>query len=312
MAGYVQANCAPVVRCTVFQNLDKYVCKICGKEFGSMMSLGGHASMVHSTKNRAGIRRASKAMWDARTPAERDAIGKKSLEKRNEWRYGVDLREDQRQLILGSLMGDMSIRYANPRSSFPRVVVSHSIAQADYVQWKYSMLKNLVSTPPRTMANGGWGSPVVRFATMSLPCFTPIHDLVKKGAETRFSEEWLKEVTSPVALAVWYLDDGSLSKQASCKYQKVYGHNIQISLGDSTLEEMAMVRVWLEREWGIRVRSGHYEYPRQGRSSPKRESVIRIHNSADVDAFLEIVRPTALKAGMDYKVTRDYTYTTSQ
>ena len=256
-----------------------FVCEECGREFVTKQSLGLHRS------------------WH----------------RRNAWRHDVTLTEPQRQVILGGLMGDMSIGY-HARCVSPIVQIGNCIQQAEYVLWKYSILENIATSPPKTREYvSGFGNmcSMVGFSTKALPCLRQIYDLVKRNGRTTFTDEWLSEVSDPAALAVWYLDDGCIVKSRNQKYQKVYGHGIQISIGDVTLGELDAVVRWMSRRWGVDVR------PTRRIADPRRKvqsvvSVIRIHKTADVDAFLEIVRPTALKAGMDYKVTRDYTYTTSQ
>jgi recombination protein RecA len=291
----------------MFAKKDVYVCKECGKEFASMTSLGGHASVVHSTANRAGLSKASKKMWAERTPEERAAVAAKSLEMRNKWRYDVELTEVQRQLILGGLMGDMSILYPNSRSSFPRLIISQSAAQEEYLMWKYSILKNLIKSPPVEVVNHGYcaGKIMIRAQTMSLPCFTPIYNLVKVGKKTSLSKEWLDEIDHPIALATWYLDDGSLIAGKNKKYRKVYGHSISIASGYLQKEQASVLSAWMDRTWGVPVKINWSL--KSGNPNPY--ATVHINKAADVDAFLAIVRPYAVPC-MDYKVTRDYTYTT--
>jgi hypothetical protein len=133
---------------------------------------------------------------------------------------------------------------------------------------------------------------------------------VKRSGATRFSEEWLLEVDSPIALSAWYLDDGSLSKKRDRTRAMVYGHHLTISTGNASCEEVGMVSRWMSRVWGIDVKS--YHQTRMIGGNAHLETSISLFKSADIDAFLEIVRPIALKVGLGYKVTRDYTYTTSQ
>lgn len=283
-----------------------YVCKICGKEFTRPSAMGGHVARVHSPNARELQRAASKAQWVGASESKKREAADRLAQGRSKHLEGVVLTEKQRQLILGSLMGDMSILYPNSKSRYPRVTVRQSSVQADYVRWKYSLLKNLVGSPPRFEKNAGWGSENVAFSTRSLPCLIPIYDLVKIGKETRFSDAWLSEVNSSIALAAWYMDDGTLSPNKNRDYQKVYGHTIRVSLGDSTRGEMECVVRWMDRVWGISVHGNIYQ---KKASNRRPEASVSIHKSADIDAFLDIVRPHVVPC-LKYKVTRDYTYTT--
>ena len=114
MAGYVQANCAPVVRYAVFQNLDKYVCKICGKEFGSMMSLG----VMHQWSTRPESR------WHSPRLEQCGILG---LSGRMRWKESLETQRmamvrpegGSASVDLGSLMGDIRSGMRT-RSSFPQ------------------------------------------------------------------------------------------------------------------------------------------------------------------------------------------------
>jgi len=228
----------------------------------------------------------------------------KGWKARNAWRDEVSLTEEQRQLILGSVMGDMCIRYPHPNSVNPMLSVVHSVAQADYLQWKYLNLINLVKTPPQCMENRGFGAgkKIIRFCTLGFPCLIPIYNLVFRRGVRTITEDLLSEINTPTALSTWYLDDGSLVKRKNRRGDGCVGHRVSISLGKSLREESDLIVRWLGRTWGVNANAYCY----------KKETSVSIGQTSDVDAFLEIVRPTALKAGMDYKVTRDYTYTTSQ
>jgi LAGLIDADG DNA endonuclease family protein len=87
--------------------------------------------------------------------------------------------------------------------------INHSWHQQSYVDWKYSHLANLVRTPPRKR-HGNGGRIAYRFVTRSDPMLTPFYRL--------FYEEGCKQVPdvelTPVALAVWFMDDGCKSRNA--------------------------------------------------------------------------------------------------
>lgn len=117
------------------------------------------------------------------------------------------LSEAQREIIVGTLLGDGSMRCrANAL-----LEINHSVHQRSYVDWKYAMLEDLVSTPPR--ARSGNGDRVAyRFVTRSLPELTPYY--------RAFYGSGGKEIPAfvelrPLTLAVWFMDDGSRSRSAA-------------------------------------------------------------------------------------------------
>jgi hypothetical protein len=70
-------------------------------------------------------------------------------------------------------------------------------------------LAELVSTPPR-QRNGNGGRVAYRFVTRSVPELTPYYRLFyESGRKVAPNVE-----LSPLALAVWFMDDGSKSRRA--------------------------------------------------------------------------------------------------
>lgn len=113
------------------------------------------------------------------------------------------LSEFQQQLILGCVLGDGYMR----KKTNAHLQITHSIKQKEYVDWKYKILKNLVSTPPKAY-KGNANRIGYRFFTRSLPELTLIHD---KFYRNKVKVVPLDIKLTPISLAVWYMDDGSKS-----------------------------------------------------------------------------------------------------
>ena len=112
------------------------------------------------------------------------------------------LSGQQIQLILGSLMGDGSLSPNRRGRSGTRFRMGHSSAQAVYLDWKVSMLGN-IGCSQTTNARGAV------FADFTpLPELAELHEAVYFGdGKKHLSWDYLKVLT-PLALAVWYADDG--------------------------------------------------------------------------------------------------------
>jgi len=120
-------------------------------------------------------------------------------------RAGQQLSPNEHDVILGSLLGDGSMR----RKRNALLEINHCAAQKDYVDWKYDRLRRLVATPPKARATNG-GRIAYRFVTLSLPCLTPYHTAFYATGRKVVPELEL----SPLALAVWFMDDGSRSRSS--------------------------------------------------------------------------------------------------
>lgn len=115
------------------------------------------------------------------------------------------LSEVQHSIVIGTLLGDGSMRC----KTNALLEVNHSIQQQGYVGWKYEHLADLVSTPPRVRRGNG-GRVACRFVTRSLPVLTPYFRLFYGAGRKRVPRLEL----TPLALAVWFMDDGCRSRNA--------------------------------------------------------------------------------------------------
>jgi len=119
----------------------------------------------------------------------------------------VELTPEQKALILGCVLGDGHLRHINGRKH-AFLEVNHSFKAKDYVDWKYQVLKNIVKSPPKKREYGS--RQAYRFTTRQHPYLTRLHQefydkhkkVIKKAPEL-----------NPLALAVWFMDDGSCTKK---------------------------------------------------------------------------------------------------
>jgi hypothetical protein len=200
----------------------------------------------------------------------------------------IPLTHLQRQMLLGSLLGDACVWREKPTfNSYIRIV--HSPKQREYVMWKYEMIKNIVRTPPREfiMRNGlGGTGPRFYFATRSLPCITELHEII--GKDRTITRRWLDAIDHPIALAAWLMDDGCCARNGR-------GYFIVFYTGDRTLEELECLQSWLG-EWLNSNRIGIY--------IPKKfptKTAIKIWHDKTIRTFEKLVRPYVIPS-MDYKL----------
>ncbi len=111
-----------------------------------------------------------------------------------------DLRADQMQLILGSLLGDGSLRFASEHNAHFRV--GHGERQRAYCEWKHEMLAPFANKIGAT-GNG------IGFDTIPMHQLAWLHEAVyaKSGGRT-VSDELIDQLDER-AIAAWYCDDGT-------------------------------------------------------------------------------------------------------
>ena len=113
-----------------------------------------------------------------------------------------DLREDQLKLIVGSLLGDGSLRVASDHNVAFRV--GHGESQREYCQWKHEMLAPFAHEIGPT-GNG------IGFDTIPMQQLAWLHDAAYLSDGTRTVSHELIEELDERAIAAWYCDDGTYS-----------------------------------------------------------------------------------------------------
>src|SRR3989344_7224123 len=198
----------------------------------------------------------------------------------------MPLSDRSREIVLGSLLGDGSLKihkpYKNARFSF-----RHSLTQEEYFFWKVGGLNEISSENCvwRQSKDGkdGYGTEKLRFQSLALPNLTELYQLTHKQGKFRIRRKWLNQLT-PLSLAVWWLDDGSLVKNTR---QGVF------CTDGFELNQVKLLDRYLKKVWGItttvfRTQKGHYR--------------LIIHSSQDLQKFLRIILPHISVASMLPKV----------
>lgn len=134
------------------------------------------------------------------------------------------LTSEQRQVVLGTLLGDGSLTHQNGRNSSLRV--SHCLAQEDLLRMKMSYLKGWI-TPSSPREELHLGKIQMNFSTYTHSDFTELYHQFYPGGKKIVPELVLDEL-QPLGLAVWFMDDGShMSKKRGLRF-----HVASFSEGD--------------------------------------------------------------------------------
>ena len=112
------------------------------------------------------------------------------------------MTSSQQQFIVGTLLGDGCLLQTTKGYCLR---LHHGVRQKDYIEWKYQIMKSLVNTPPKLCRNAYY------FRTVTNPVFDWYRKVFYKG-KTKIIPENIKEILTPLGLAVWIMDDGSKDK----------------------------------------------------------------------------------------------------
>lgn len=186
----------------------------------------------------------------------------------------------QKEIALGSLLGDA---YLRPSGKSYCLSFTHGENQKGYLEWKLSEFSNFVATKKlyRRETNFNGNLPTYSFSTITHPYLFGLHELCYPGGVKVVTMEWLKKL-SPLSLAVWYLDDGSLNKR--------YG-TIVLCTNCFTREEQETIVEYLSSVYGI-----------DSKIEPRRndQSVVRI-NASQRQKFFDLIS-THIPDCMSYKL----------
>jgi recombination protein RecA len=136
------------------------------------------------------------------------------------------LSDRQWQIVLGTLMGDGSLsKPVRSDAESARLSMGHGVEQTGYLEWKVSLLGNV----PHSLSVNAEGSAV--FAD-----FTPLAELGELREVVYFGDgkkhitwDYLKALT-PLALAVWYMDDGCFTVRSKGARERTQGGTGRIEI----------------------------------------------------------------------------------
>ena len=175
------------------------------------------------------------------------------------------LTEEQKSILIGCLLGDGSMR----KKKNALLEINHCFEQKALVDWLFSNFKELVKTHPKWRKTNGKRE-AYRFVTQSLSVLTPFYDqffsLGKKIIPTNLKLD-------AIALAVWFMDDGSKSRSS------IYLNTQQFSK-----EEQLFLVELLNKQFGIES------------TLNKDKIYLRIRiRTRSVAKFINLVKPFVLK-----------------
>lgn len=139
----------------------------------------------------------------------------RELEQR---KSSLKLTPIQKEILVGTLLGDGHLETRNRGRTY-RLKIEHTMKQKAYVDWLYDHFTEWVATPPRMRTrhvdfprkSGDYE--LYGFQTLSAGSLRFFAHQFYEGAKKVVPKQigrWL----SPRALAIWYMDDGSIKSKA--------------------------------------------------------------------------------------------------
>lgn len=180
------------------------------------------------------------------------------------------MSEEAKQVILGTLLGDGSLRkyrgYAHPR-----LVIRHGAEQKEYLEWKAGfLLKELGGRIVEVQDAASKGRRKAVYVSSASPKLLEIFELISKGVRRK----WLNQLR-PLGLCVWWLDDGSLVRNRT---QAV------LCTDSFSPREVRVARRYFLKVWGL-----HFRIAPAKRGTGRYRLWLRSTN--ETKSFLKLIAP---------------------
>ena len=153
-----------------------------------------------------------------------------------------NLSYEQEQFVLGSLLGDLNL--SNPKLNGrknSRLAIVQCEKQKELFMKKVEILGEFMGsyrlTIPKPDPRTGKIYTGYRGNSKAHKVFTDIYNLLYINGNKTITKEYLDKITSPIALAFWFMDDGS-----ECG---------TIATNSFSLDEVKLLQNWLLKKWNI-------------------------------------------------------------
>ena len=160
------------------------------------------------------------------------------------------LSDQQWQIVLGGLMGDGDLAPDGRARHGVRFRMGHGAEQVDYLDYKTELLGNI----PHTRSVRSNGAERVDFTPLAE--LGEVRQAVYWGdGKKHLGEDFLKALT-PLALAIWFMDDGCFTVRSTGLKDRSHGGSGRIEIGVESMSEATRVRLvdYLRDEHGVESR----------------------------------------------------------
>lgn len=193
-------------------------------------------------------------------------------------RENIHLSKDEDQIVIGTLLGDSHSRIHKPAIN-AILEGAHCKEQEAYLFWKINSLKSLSFYTRKSKDEA------THFASRTFPCLNEYFLLFYRKGIKIVNSFILNKIES-LALAVWYMDDGSYNKT---------GKNSSLYTNSFTFEENTLIKNWFEQKWNISPKISNVK-----KENREIKYYLRF-NVRDTRNLIEIIRPY-IHPCMNYKI----------
>lgn len=186
----------------------------------------------------------------------------------------ISIKNDLKQLLIGSLLGDGSFCYYNKNKKNCYISIAHCMKQFEYLDYKKSILDNYgLGTPIKVSSHKDKRFKSAMYVecrekSRLHPIFTDIRDKYYDiSGHKRVNRDFVKDIDA-LGLAIWYMDDGYVTKN-SCIFSSC----------SFTIEEQRILADILLEKFDLHFNLGKHDNSMylQARDFPKFVNIIKPH-----------------------------------
>lgn len=161
----------------------------------------------------------------------------------------MKLTQKQESILLGTILGDGYLQKTGIRNA--RLKLEHGEAQKEYLLWKGRQFPRLFLGKPvyleRTHPKTNHVYKYWRWQSNSTPILGKWHSLFYANGRKCLPKDLVKILSQPLALAVWYMDDGSFYQNNHNRYSMIY-------LGRVSPEEAEIAQTAISQNFKINTK----------------------------------------------------------
>ena len=146
----------------------------------------------------------------------------------------LSFTQSQLMFIVGTLLGD---GYLDKTTRGYSLRIHHGVIQKEYVDYKYSLVKNFVNSHPKQSGNAYY------FRTVSHPSLLGLRNVFYSAKRKILPKDFLNDNFDPFALAIWIMDDGAKD-----------GNQLRINSQSFTYQENLWLIKFLQAKFGIEAK----------------------------------------------------------
>lgn len=136
----------------------------------------------------------------------------------------MNLTQRQESILLGTVLGDGCLQKTGKKNA--RLRLEHRENQKEYLLWKGKQFPRLFLGKPEYLERIHPDTKGIyaywRWQSNSTPVLGKWHSMFYKNGKKHIPEELGKLLTQPIALAVWYMDDGTFYHNNHNRYSMIY------------------------------------------------------------------------------------------